>query len=168
MNFAALFAIQGNSVPFLGTCIAHVSFVSPFGYDQHWSHQFFRFLLAEESTVHRHGVPHVLRAEITPRPMSHCHTPRRPIQSLRPPCPPHPTVQLNVIHVTFRAQRTVAHELAFTMLITKWSYGFCSLGPVFQAHSSCHQKFGLLQSNVTCALPSHPFATWLIASPFMG
>ena len=42
-------------------------------------------------------------------------------------------VYLNVIPITRRTQRTVAHELAFT---TEWSYGFCSLGPVFHASFS--------------------------------
>ena len=69
------------------------------------------------------------------------------------------TVQLHVIHITFRTPRTVSHELTLTMLIINWSHGFCSHGPVFHAHSSCHQKIGLPLSNVTCFLRSLPSAT---------
>ena len=61
------------------------------------------------------------------------------------------TVQLNVIHITFRTQRTVAHELAFTTLIMWWSYGFVArLDLSYTLTFPAIKKKGVLQSNVTC------------------
>ena len=50
MNFAALFAIQGNSGSFLGTSIAHV-ILSPFTDDQHTTHTILGFPLSKKPVV---------------------------------------------------------------------------------------------------------------------
>ena len=58
--------------------------------------------------------------------------------------------------------------VVFASLIELWSYGFSSRGPVFHTHSSCRQKVGLLQSNVTRLLCSLPCATLVNASTSVG
>ena len=68
----------------------------------------------------------------------------------------------------FRSLFALNSELAFTTLIIWWYYCFCSLGPVFHAHSSYHQKNGLLQSSVPRFLRPLPSATCVIVSTSMG
>ena len=63
------------------------------------------------------------------------------------------TVQLTVILFTFRTQRTVVHEVAFTVLIMwlvvlRFLLAWTCLPRSFLLLS----KIGLLQSNVTCFL----------------
>ena len=94
---------------------------------------------------------------------------RHRIPSPRPPCPRRPSRRSTQCHlVPFHTQHTVTFTLSFAAFIHLRSHGFSSLGLVFQAHSSCHQKVGLLQTNVTRLLCSLPSATWLIASTSTG
>ena len=90
---------------------------------------------------------------------------RRRISSPRPPRPHRPSHRsLDVIPAACHTQYIVALKMTSAVLVTLWTYGFCSPGPVFHAYSSCNQRVG----NVTRFLCFLPTATRLIASTSMG
>ena len=128
---------------------------SPFTDDQQKSHWFFRFPLSEKSVASSHHVPsHTTCTMICMVDVWSCALGVRG-QSVRLghetflTCAPHSCHRLP-------SPRAPCPRRPSRSALS-WSYGFSSLGLVFHAHSSCHQKVGLLQSNVTrflCSLPS--------------